>query len=367
MCSRINDAGRPAYARSIPSAPRTRGIAIDPTHRSAVRVRGHRRAPRRLRRGRADRRRRRPRRPRSPRRCPGRSRSRSRPRTWSARSACRCSCCCSWARRRRCSTRRSSRTSRSSRAGFTKRRRRSGRVRRGLRAASTGTPRRRTVRGQHLGRRGVPARRRDPVLVPDAGLPGQDWPLVFGVAIVSLVVATVADILPGDRYVRRRYQAHGTFRVALWTLVLAAATRARSAASRTSSPATCTASSARSCSPSRSRAIRRGRGWRRAARSGCSLLALVSWFARIPFEPDPGRPAHGAAAHREHGTRGHLRGRGRGPGVRPHPHQVPARPEDLRAGAGGAGRSCGAPASRCSRTCWCTRSRSPSRARTRRP
>ena len=55
------------------------------------------------------------------------------------------------------------------------------------------------------------------------GFPGSDAPLVLGVGLLGIGVATAADILPGQRYVVGRYADHGRIRVAVWTLVLAAA------------------------------------------------------------------------------------------------------------------------------------------------
>ena len=122
------------------------------------------------------------------------------------------------------------------------------------------------------------------------GFPGDDGLLVFGVAIVGLVVATLADILPGDRYVRRRYRAHGTFRVALWTLVLAAGA-CSSAGWRTSTPGymygiigTFTFAVALSRGPTRG-------GWRRAAPFGLLMLALVVVVRAHPVRAHTGRPA----------------------------------------------------------------------------
>ena len=54
------------------------------------------------------------------------------------------------------------------------------------------------------------------------GFPSQNGLLIFGVAVLALGVATIADILPGERYVAGRYHDHGRVRVALWTLLLAA-------------------------------------------------------------------------------------------------------------------------------------------------
>ena len=123
------------------------------------------------------------------------------------------------------------------------------------------------------------------------GFPGSDWLLVLALSVFSLVVATIVDILPGERYVRRRYQAHGSFRVALWTLVLAAATVLISRIAN--------------LSPGYMYGIigtfvfaiplsREDEG-RMEARGavGLLILALVSWFARIPFEPTPGVPLTG--------------------------------------------------------------------------
>lgn len=123
------------------------------------------------------------------------------------------------------------------------------------------------------------------------GFPGADWLLVLGISVFSLVVATAVDILPGEHYVRRRYKARGQFRVVLWTLVLAAATVFISRIGN--------------LSPGYMYGIigtfvfaipltREDEG-RMEARGalGLLILALVAWFARIPFEPTPGVPLTG--------------------------------------------------------------------------
>lgn len=125
------------------------------------------------------------------------------------------------------------------------------------------------------------------------GFPSQNGPLVFGVAVLSLGIATLADILPGDRYVLRTYQAHGTIRIATWTLGLAAVCVLISRLSGMQpgymygiiGTFTFTVALGR---------IDEGR---MEARGAVALLALalVAWFARIPFQPTPGVPTSGAS------------------------------------------------------------------------
>jgi DNA-binding beta-propeller fold protein YncE len=123
------------------------------------------------------------------------------------------------------------------------------------------------------------------------GFPGSDWPLVLALALLSLVVATIVDILPGERYVRRRYQAHGTFRVVLWTLVLAAATVFISRIANLSPGYMYGIIGTFMFAIPLSREDE-GRMEARGA-LGLLLLALGAWFARIPFEPTPGVPLTG--------------------------------------------------------------------------
>ena len=160
------------------------------------------------------------------------------------------------------------------------------------------------------------------------GFPGTDALLVFGVAIVGLVVATVADILPGDRYVLSRYRTHGTFRVALWTLALAAVCVAISRMANLQPGymygiiGTFTFGLALSRSDEGSM---EATGRSRPARPGARDLVRAH-----PLRADTGRAPDGPHAHHQHGSREHIRGRGGGPRVRARPHPLPARPEDLR-------------------------------------
>lgn len=123
------------------------------------------------------------------------------------------------------------------------------------------------------------------------GFPGEDWLLVLGLSVFSLVVATVVDILPGERYVRRRHRAHGTFRVALWTLVLAGATVLISRIANLSPGYMYGIIGTFAFAIPLSREDE-GRMEARGA-VGLLILALASWFARIPFEPTPGVPLTG--------------------------------------------------------------------------
>jgi DNA-binding beta-propeller fold protein YncE len=121
--------------------------------------------------------------------------------------------------------------------------------------------------------------------------PGSDWLLVLGLSVFSLVVATVVDILPGEYYVRRRYGERGRFRVVLWTLVLAAATVLISRLGNLSPGYMYGIIGTFVFTTSLSREDE-GRMEARGA-VGLLILALVSWFARIPFEPTPGVPLTG--------------------------------------------------------------------------
>ncbi len=123
------------------------------------------------------------------------------------------------------------------------------------------------------------------------GFPGSDALLVFGVAIVGLVVATVADILPGDRYVLSRYRTHGTFRVALWTLALAAVCVAISRMANLQPGYMYGIIGTFTFGLVLTRSDEGAMEARGAV--GLLILALVTWFARIPFEPTPGVPQTG--------------------------------------------------------------------------
>jgi hypothetical protein len=123
------------------------------------------------------------------------------------------------------------------------------------------------------------------------GFPWDDGLIVFGVAMLGIAAATAFDIIPGQRYVIGKYHDHGTVRVALWTLVLAAICVLISRLS--------------GMSPGYmygiigtfafAAALTVGDEGRMEARGALALLllALVVWFARIPFEPAPGVPASG--------------------------------------------------------------------------
>ena len=160
------------------------------------------------------------------------------------------------------------------------------------------------------------------------GFPGQDALLVFGVAIVGLVVATVADILPGDRYVLSRYRTHGTLPGRGWTLALAAVCVAISRMANLQPGymygiiGTFTFGLALSRSDEGSMEAR--------GAVGLLILALATWFAAHPVRAHTGCAPDGSDAHHQHGAREHLRGRRRRARLWAHPHQVPARTEDLR-------------------------------------
>jgi DNA-binding beta-propeller fold protein YncE len=121
--------------------------------------------------------------------------------------------------------------------------------------------------------------------------PGQDALLVFGVALVGLIVANIVDALPGERYVARRYGAHGTIRVAVWTLGLAAVTVLISRMAGLQPGfmygiiGTVTFAVALTSADEG-----RMEAW---GALGLLLVAIAAWFARIPFEPTPGVPQSG--------------------------------------------------------------------------
>ena len=123
------------------------------------------------------------------------------------------------------------------------------------------------------------------------GFPDQNGLLIFGVAVLALGVATIADILPGERYVVGRYRDHGRVRVALWTLLLAAVCVLISRLAGLNPGymygiiGTFTFAIALNAADEG-----RMEAWGAVALLG---LAMVTWFARIPFEPAPGVPSSG--------------------------------------------------------------------------
>jgi DNA-binding beta-propeller fold protein YncE len=123
------------------------------------------------------------------------------------------------------------------------------------------------------------------------GFPGSDAVLVLGVAILGLAAATAADILPGQRYVIGRYADRGKIRVALWTLVLAAICVLISRISGMQ-PGFMYGIIGTFVFVAALGVVDEGR---MEARGAVALLALaiVAWFARIPFQPGPGVPASG--------------------------------------------------------------------------
>ena len=118
-----------------------------------------------------------------------------------------------------------------------------------------------------------------------------DAVLVLGVAILGLAAATAADILPGQRYVIGRYADRGKIRVAMWTLVLAAICVIISRISGMQ-PGFMYGVIGTFIFVAALGSTDEGR---MEARGAVALLALaiVAWFARIPFQPAPGIPASG--------------------------------------------------------------------------
>ncbi len=122
----------------------------------------------------------------------------------------------------------------------------------------------------------------------DRKFPFDDQLVAFGSALITLLVATAASILPGDRYVASRYREHGVPRAALWTLGVAVVcvlvTRLTDAEPGyiygiIGGFAFATALTV----PDRGRMAFRG---------GLAVLAVgfAAWFLRVPFEPVVGQP-----------------------------------------------------------------------------
>jgi hypothetical protein len=122
----------------------------------------------------------------------------------------------------------------------------------------------------------------------DRNFPFGDQLVAFGAALITLLVATFASILPGDRFVVARYHEHGVPRAALWTLVVAAVcvlvTRLTDA-----QPGYIYGIIGAFTFTAALTIADRGR---MAFRGGLVLLTvgLVAWFARVPFEPVVGQP-----------------------------------------------------------------------------
>ena len=122
----------------------------------------------------------------------------------------------------------------------------------------------------------------------DRKFPFDDQLVAFGSAFITLLIATSASILPGDRYVASQYREHGAPRAALWTLAVAIVcvlvTRLTDA------------------EPGYiygiiggfafATALTVGDRGRMAFRGGLAVLAVgfAAWFLRVPFEPAVGQP-----------------------------------------------------------------------------
>ena len=120
----------------------------------------------------------------------------------------------------------------------------------------------------------------------DNTFPFQNAARTFGTTLFGIAVGTAVSQVPGELYVRRRYHSRGKVRVALWTLILAAAcvliTRITGV------------------QPGYVYGIIGGFSFGialsaddhgRMAFRGMSVLLVVglaAWFARIPFEPSVG-------------------------------------------------------------------------------
>ena len=123
------------------------------------------------------------------------------------------------------------------------------------------------------------------------GFPGSDALLVLGVALLGIAVATAADILPGQRYVVRRYSDHGRVHVAVWTLGLAAVCVLISRIAG-SQPGYMYGIIGAFTFVAALGVADEGRMEARGA-AALLVLALATWFLRIPFQPTPGVPASG--------------------------------------------------------------------------
>jgi DNA-binding beta-propeller fold protein YncE len=123
------------------------------------------------------------------------------------------------------------------------------------------------------------------------GFPTEDGLLVFGVALLGIVVGNAADSLPARQYAIRVHGDRGVISVATWTLALAAVTVLISRMADLQPGfmygiiGTFTFAATLSVAD-------RGR---MEVRGAVALLAiaLAAWFVRIPFEPTPGIPASG--------------------------------------------------------------------------
>ena len=122
----------------------------------------------------------------------------------------------------------------------------------------------------------------------DRRFPFDDQLVAFGSALITLLVATAASILPGDRYVVSHYREHGVPRAALWTLGVAVVcvlvTRLTDA-----EPGYIYGIIGGFAFATALTVADRGR---MAFRGGLTVLAVgfVAWFLRVPFEPAVGQP-----------------------------------------------------------------------------
>lgn len=122
----------------------------------------------------------------------------------------------------------------------------------------------------------------------DRKFPFDDQLVAFGSALITLLVATSASILPGDRYVATAYHEHGVPRAALWTLAVAIVcvivTRLTDA-----EPGYIYGIIGGFAFATALTVADRGR---MAFRGGLTVLAVgfVAWFLRVPFEPAVGQP-----------------------------------------------------------------------------
>ena len=122
----------------------------------------------------------------------------------------------------------------------------------------------------------------------DRSFPFGDQLVAFGTALVTLLVATFASILPGDRFVAVRYHQHGVPRAALWTLGVAAVCVLVTRLTNVQPGYVYGIIGAFTFTVTLTIADR----GRMAFRGGLILLGvgLAAWFIRVPFQPSAGLP-----------------------------------------------------------------------------
>jgi hypothetical protein len=120
----------------------------------------------------------------------------------------------------------------------------------------------------------------------DPGFPGSNAGLVLGMTLFGIAVGTAVSQIPAELYVRRRYRHRGQIRLALWTLVLAAACVALTRLSGVQPGYVYGIIGGFTFSV----ALTAEDHGRMAFRGMGVLLAVgfAAWFLRIPFQPSVG-------------------------------------------------------------------------------